>query len=70
MRKLKPSNVKRPGKSNKLLRRNWDSNSDSLILGPLYFPLAGTVREESDLEAALKESTGADGKGESNCNTW
>lgn len=58
MKKLKPRDVERPGKGNKLLRKNWDLNSDSLILGPLCFPLASMVRGDSDLEPAFGESVG------------
>ena len=54
-KKLKPRDVERPKKGNKLLRMNWGLNLDSLRLGPLCFP--------SDLEAALGESSGGDGKG-------
>lgn len=68
MKKLKARDVERPGKGNKLRRKNL--NSDSLILGSLCFPLADTARGDSDLDPALEASSGGDDKDKSNNNTW
>lgn len=58
-KKLKSGDVERyHGSGNKPLRKNWDLNSDSLILGPLCFSLTGTVSRESDQEPTSKESSG------------